>query len=145
MIRGDILAMAQDVTRAKPLFDSDRERFQQFLAAQTTIRGLPLAVILNGDLEVDRTHQCARYPGFRNSEQGSPENLERNRAAGRADPGIRTTSPSVIKLRGYDNLYLYVVRLIDPRIVAQLRETRASVSDYALMESEGSASPSPSV
>ena len=31
MIRGDILAMAQDVARAKPLFDSDRERFQQFL------------------------------------------------------------------------------------------------------------------
>ncbi|MGD9925376.1 MAG: PAS domain-containing sensor histidine kinase, partial [Pseudorhodoplanes sp.] len=57
LIRGDILAMAQDVTRAKPLFDSERERFRQFLSAQATIRGLPVAVILTGDLEiVERTN-----------------------------------------------------------------------------------------
>ena len=36
MIRGDILAMAFDVARAKPLFDQDRERFQQFFTAQAT-------------------------------------------------------------------------------------------------------------
>ena len=31
LIRGDILAMAFDVARAKPLFDQDRARFRQFL------------------------------------------------------------------------------------------------------------------
>src|SRR6187551_4124437 len=30
LIRGDILAMAFDVSRAKPLFDQDRARFKQF-------------------------------------------------------------------------------------------------------------------
>ena len=40
-IRGDIMAMSFDVARAKPLFDSDRERFQQFFTAQARVRGLP--------------------------------------------------------------------------------------------------------
>ena len=34
LIRSEIAAMAFDVSRAKPLFDGDRERFQQFLNAQ---------------------------------------------------------------------------------------------------------------
>jgi two-component system nitrogen regulation sensor histidine kinase NtrY len=134
MIRADILAMAQDVARAKPLFDSDRERFQQFLAAQTTIRGLPLAVILNGNLEViERTN-------VRATQDFAIPNKEVLKTLSDTEPQVALIPESnyvasVIKLRGYDNLFLYVVRLIDPRIVAQLRETRASVSDYALMES----------
>ena len=34
------MAMSFDLARAKPLFDQDRERFQQFLTAQATVRGL---------------------------------------------------------------------------------------------------------
>jgi two-component system nitrogen regulation sensor histidine kinase NtrY len=41
---------------------------------------------------------------------------------------------AVIKLRGYENVYLHVVRLIDPRIVSQVRETQASVQDFASLE-----------
>src|SRR5690606_30822374 len=41
----------------------------------------------------------------------------------------------IIKLRNYEAMYLYVVRPLDSRVVAHLGETRASVSDYALMES----------
>ena len=37
----NILAMAINITQAKPLFDQDRERFRQFLKAQASIRGLP--------------------------------------------------------------------------------------------------------
>ena len=46
LIRGEIAAMAFDVSRAKPLFDSDRERFRQFLSAQARVRGLPLTVMV---------------------------------------------------------------------------------------------------
>ena len=35
-IRGDILAMAYDLGRAKPMFDQDRDQFRQFLTAQAT-------------------------------------------------------------------------------------------------------------
>src|ERR1700680_5303219 len=52
MIRADILAMAYDVGRARPLFDQDRERSRQFLKAQASIRGLPHALMISGDLSI---------------------------------------------------------------------------------------------
>ena len=133
MIQGDILAMAQDVARAKPLFDSDRERFQQFLTAQATIRGLPIAVVLNGELEViERTN-------LRVTQDFAIPNKEALKTLSETEPQIALLPDtnyvaSVIKLRGFDSMYLYVARLLDPRVVSQLRETRASVSDYAVME-----------
>ena len=38
---------------------------------------------------------------------------------------------AIIKLRGYNDLYLYIARLLDPRVLAQLRATQASVAQYA--------------
>src|SRR5271157_6417820 len=46
-IRGEILAMAYDLGRAKPLFDQDREQFRKFLTAQATGRNLAAAIIIN--------------------------------------------------------------------------------------------------
>ena len=40
IVRADIVTIATDIARAKPLFDQDRERFRQFLTAQASLRGL---------------------------------------------------------------------------------------------------------
>src|SRR6202167_4111924 len=48
-IRGQILAMAFDLGRAKPMFDQDRERFQKFFTAQATARGLSAAMMIRAD------------------------------------------------------------------------------------------------
>src|SRR5215475_2879071 len=42
---------------------------------------------------------------------------------------------AVIKLDQFDNHYLYITRLLDPRVVPQLQATRASVTEYAALES----------
>src|SRR4029077_6760264 len=39
------------------------------------------------------------------------------------------------KLRGYENAYLSIIRPLDPRVIAQLRETQATVSDFANLQS----------
>jgi two-component system nitrogen regulation sensor histidine kinase NtrY len=41
---------------------------------------------------------------------------------------------SVVKLNDYDGVYLYVSRLLDPRVVQQLRNTQESVGEYANLE-----------
>src|ERR1700719_4957810 len=48
-MRGEIMAMAFDLGRAKPMFDSDRERFQKFFTAQAAARGLSAAMIIHAD------------------------------------------------------------------------------------------------
>src|SRR5438046_1311403 len=38
---------------------------------------------------------------------------------------------AIIKLLAYNDVYLYIARLLDPRVLAQLRATQASVAQYA--------------
>jgi two-component system nitrogen regulation sensor histidine kinase NtrY len=133
MIRGDILAMAFDVSRAKPMYDQDRPRFQQFFTAQARVRGLSAAMILGPDAKVVeradiKTDQPVSLPdaaGLSTVNEDEPQ------------IGMLLNSNSVaavIKLRGYDNFYLSMIRPLDPRVIAQLRETRATVSDFANLE-----------
>ena len=46
-IRGDILAMARDVTRFASVAASDKKRFQRFVATQGTIRALSEALVFD--------------------------------------------------------------------------------------------------
>src|SRR3974390_3027561 len=48
-IRGDLLAMAYDLGRAKSIFDADRDQFQKIITAQAAGRGLSAAILLNPD------------------------------------------------------------------------------------------------
>jgi two-component system nitrogen regulation sensor histidine kinase NtrY len=133
LIRGDILAMAFDVARAKPLFEQDRARFRQFFTAQAQVRGLPVAEIIDNDVNViERADTKFNRPVVQPSQ--------------RALTGVNESEPQValileanyvaaiVKLRNYDNYYLHVARPLDPRIVAQLSATRASVSEYAALQ-----------
>jgi two-component system nitrogen regulation sensor histidine kinase NtrY len=42
---------------------------------------------------------------------------------------------AVIRLRAFNDTFLYVARLLDPHVVAQVNETQASVAEYAELES----------
>ena len=41
---------------------------------------------------------------------------------------------AAVKLHGYDDIYLYAARLLDPRVVEQLRATQENVGEYANLE-----------
>jgi len=42
---------------------------------------------------------------------------------------------AVIRLKAFSDTFLYVARLLDPRVVAQLKQTETSVAEYAEIES----------
>ena len=129
-VRADSIAIAIELARAKPLFDQSREQFHQFLAVQASIRGLPAVMLLDKDVNVVDQVDAQINEAF---VKPSAEVLA----------GINDTEPQVamflddnyvaaiIKLRGYNDLYLYIARLLDPRVLAQLRATQASIAQYA--------------
>jgi two-component system nitrogen regulation sensor histidine kinase NtrY len=134
MIRGDIVAMAYDVGRAKPLFDQDRARFRQFFSAQARVRGLTAAMIIDkeakiverADIKTDQPISLPGAAGLSSVKEDDPQIgmlLDTNSVG------------AVIKLRGYDDAYLSVIRPLDARVIAQLRETQATVSDFANLQS----------
>jgi two-component system nitrogen regulation sensor histidine kinase NtrY len=130
IVRADIISTAIELARAKPLFDQNREQFHQFVNAQTGIRGLPVIMILDKDLNVIdqadvQVNQAFVKPprealaSINDTEPQIGVFLDANYVA------------AVIKLRVYSDLYLYVARVLDPRVVAQLRATREGVNQYA--------------
>ena len=129
-VRADSIAVAIELARAKPLFDQSREQFHQFLAVQASIRGLPAVMLIDKDLNVIDQVDARTSEAF---VKPSPEVLA---AVNDTEPQVAMFPDdnyvaAIIKLRGYDDTYLYIARLLDPRVLAQLRATQASVAQYA--------------
>ena len=129
-VRADSIAIAIELARAKPLFDQSREQFHQFLAVQASIRGLPAVMLLDKDVNVVDQVDAQINEAF---VKPSREVLA---AINDTEPQVAmflddNYVAAIIKLRGYDDIYLYIARLLDPRVLAQLRATQASVAQYA--------------
>src|SRR3954468_4611420 len=133
-LRSELTAMSFDVSRAKPLFDSDRDRFRQFLTGQARVRGMPLTLMVHSDLSVV---EKADIEGV--GDIGPPSASGALASVGENEPQValflETKSiAAVVKLRGYEDTYLYVARPLDPRVIAQLQATKASVQEFANLE-----------
>ena len=130
-MHGEVLAMAYELARAKPLFDQDRDKFHNFLTQQAAGRGLSAVLIFTPDGQVvDRADiPIAKQPVLPKAEALSKV-TETDAQIGPTPEGIDGT----IKLYGYDNMYLYVVGLLDPQVIQQLTATRQSVAQYADLE-----------
>jgi two-component system nitrogen regulation sensor histidine kinase NtrY len=133
-VRADSIAIAIELARARSLFDQSREQFHQFLAVQASIRGLPAVMLLDKDLNVVDQVDAPNSQAF---VKPSPEVLA---AINDTEPQVAmfldaNYVAAIIKLRGYTDTYLYIARLLDPRVLAQLRATQAGVAQYADLES----------
>src|SRR6516162_5070664 len=132
-IRGDLLAMAYDLGRAKQIFDSDRDQFQKIISAQAAGRNLSAALLVNADgSTVDRAGATVDKKIVLPSADLLAEINE-------TEPRVALLPEdnhvaAVVKLRGYENMYLYAARILDPRVVAQLRATQDSVGEFANLE-----------
>jgi two-component system nitrogen regulation sensor histidine kinase NtrY len=134
-IRADTDAMAIDVARAKPMFDQDRERFRQFFTAQASLRDLPTAMMIGADATVILKADIQLPPEMEPPAVPPPETLAK--AVEVPQVGFLSDSNfvgAVTRLRGYDNVYLYVARFIDPQVLAQIRETQTSIAEYTNLE-----------
>jgi two-component system, NtrC family, nitrogen regulation sensor histidine kinase NtrY len=133
LIRGDTIGMAHDLGRAKPMFEQDRERFRQVLTAQSSIRGLPAAMMLRGDRTiVDKSNLTPQLEFVLPTPAALANvNTEEPQVALIADGNYVA---AIIKLKEYEDTFLYVARPLDPRVVSQLRDTRTSISQYAELE-----------
>ena len=132
-IRGDLLAMAYDLGRAKPIFDQDRDQFQKIISAQAAGRSLSAALLIKSDgSTVDRA-------GVTVDKKVVLPTADLLAEVNETEPRVALIPEdnhlaAVVKLRGYDDMYLYAARILDPRVVAQLRATQDSVGEFANLE-----------
>jgi len=133
LIRDDILGMANDVSHARPLYDQDRGTFLQLMNASAAARNQPGAMLLDKDSHI----LVSAETGFTaQTFAAPPADFLKNVKADEPEIAVESNYvAAVIRLRAFDDTFLYVARLLDPRVVAQLNQTQASVAEYAAIES----------
>jgi two-component system nitrogen regulation sensor histidine kinase NtrY len=131
-VRSDIMLMAFDLSRNKEFFEKSTTDLQQFLTFQAAARGLAAVVEFDSNLTVM-------------SQAKTPANQVFSLPPREALSSVQETEPqivllpdanyvaAVVKLRDYDGRYLYIARLLDPRVLPQLRATEQSAGEYAAL------------
>jgi two-component system, NtrC family, nitrogen regulation sensor histidine kinase NtrY len=133
IVRSDIMVMAYDIARNKSVFDQDPDKLRQFLTFQAQTRGLAAAIVLDKELKV-----IARADLNINQTFALPPR-DALPLIGSKEPQVvllpdANYVAAVVKLDQYEDYYLYLTRLLDPRVVPQLQATRASATEYAALE-----------
>ena len=136
MVRADTISVAIEFTRAKPMFDNARDEFRKFVNFQAGVRGLPAIIIFDRDANViDQADVKVVKQNFITPSRQALTTISEN------EPQIGlflddNHVAGLIKLRGYPDTYLYVARLLDPRVVAQLRATAEGVNQFTEIQSQ---------
>src|SRR5438045_9503936 len=126
--------MHNDISDARPLYDQDRRTFRELLTASAAQRNLPGAMLIDKDRNVLETAQTGIQQSFTTPAPEFLSNVDENEQQIAVFPEANDVA-AVIRLRAFNDTFLYVARLLDPRVVAQLRQTEASVAEYAEIES----------
>jgi two-component system, NtrC family, nitrogen regulation sensor histidine kinase NtrY len=132
-IRADLAAMSDDLSHLRTLYDEDRLRFREILTAQASVRGLPVALLIQSNLTVV---ERAKIDFSQKAEV--PKNLSIAQAS-EERPLIYFSNDAdfvaaVMPIKGFENIYLYVARPIDPQVLQYLRSTEAGAIEYEGME-----------
>ncbi|SHH24162.1 sensor histidine kinase NtrY-like [Bradyrhizobium erythrophlei] len=134
LIRGDILGMANDISHARPLYDQDRGTFRELLTTSAASRNLPGAMLIDKDRHILESAQTGIKQDFTVPPQDFLSNVKETEPEISVFPEGNYVA-AVIRLRAFNDTFLYVARLLDPHVVAQVNETQASVAEYAELES----------
>lgn len=133
LINSDILGMANELSNARPLYDQDRQSFLELLTNNAASRNLPGAMLIDKDRNVLVTAQT----GIKQQFATPPQEFLNDVSETKPEIGVfpeENYVAAVIRLRGFTDTFLYVARLLEPRVVSQLKQTQASVAEYAQIE-----------
>jgi two-component system nitrogen regulation sensor histidine kinase NtrY len=129
----DTMVMASEIARSEPVFKDDRTKLQQYLTFQASVRGLAAAIVFDKNLNT-----IARAAVQTNQTFAMPPREALGHLSDKEPQVVLLPDTNyvlaVVKLQKYDDYYLYVSRLLDPRVVPQLQATRASATEYAELE-----------
>ncbi|HXJ01257.1 MAG TPA: PAS domain-containing sensor histidine kinase [Micropepsaceae bacterium] len=129
VIRGDILAMADDLNRASPLVQGDQKRIVEILETEAKLRALPGVYVIDSTGADVATAKLRSMP-----DRGpvTPEQIEQAKGGQvvvLADSNEKAVS-ALVKLNAFADAYLLVTRAVDPQVLEHQRRTQDAVSEY---------------
>lgn len=137
-INADVLAMANDLNREGSTVLFNRERFQRALATQAAVRSLTEAVVFDGS---GRVIARAGFSLLLDFDPEIPDWAMREARRGEVVTLTAETDDRVralVKLDSLVDTYLYVGRLVDPKVLQHMDRTRGAVQLYEQLEGKRS-------
>ncbi len=133
-IRAEVLAMTNDINREAPRLFGSTERFDRVLTTQAALRGLAEAIVFDGT-----TGQVLGRSAFSFALtfDPPPEDAVQRARSGEVVLLVTDTDDrmrALVRLDRFVDSYLYVGRLVEPRVLAHLEKTEDAVKEYAALE-----------
>ncbi len=133
MLGLDLLAIAGEFNRVTPDINANATAISSYLSNQARLRGLSTvqlirrdrSVILEGQTPSDVNAPPAPEEIFSDLDSGKPALIA---------PGTTNLVGGVIKLTGFDDVYLYLARPIDTRVTRNLRLTEENAAEYEQLQ-----------
>ena len=132
-LQGTTLSMAVDIDSARTLFNLDRTGFQELFDRQSIGRGLLGASLVrgNGDVVIQAaTGNDVDLPPvpsgvLETAQDGKPVLIP---------PKTRNLVGAVLKLKEFDDNYLYTIRAVDPDLIKAVQIVQANTAEYQGLE-----------
>jgi two-component system nitrogen regulation sensor histidine kinase NtrY len=136
-IRADVLAMANDINRDSVQLALNPQHLQQVVSAQAALRGLTEAMVFDRAGHMLARSNLSFTLGF------EPVPDDAMHLADTGDVAIMTNDSddrvrALVRLNQFGDVYLYVGRFIEPRVLNHMEETQRAAALYEQMEGQRS-------
>jgi two-component system, NtrC family, nitrogen regulation sensor histidine kinase NtrY len=136
-IRADVLAMANDLNRDALKLALNPQHLGQVVSAQAALRGLTEAMIFDRAGRMLAKSSLSFTLGF----EPIPE--EKIRLAAEGDVVIMTNDSddrvrALVRLNQFGDVYLYIGRFIEPRVLNYIEQNRRAAAQYEELEGQRS-------
>ena len=134
VLRDDIIYTSGELERARSTFETDRVQYQRILTALAVTRSLPFATLVSSDGDTLMRAQI----NAQNVSPQLPDGLIPHVTEGAPtliSPGDTQLVGAIVKLRGYDDTYLFVARPVNAEVLEFMRLTDENVTEYRQYES----------
>lgn len=136
IIGGDALAMANDINREGADLIRSGQRFSAFIGNQAAIRGLTEAIVFEGQgrvlarsglaFSIESGVEQIPYWAYEKARSGEVAVLTSD-----DDDRVR----ALVRLQSfYGEVYLFVGRFVDPKVIGHMEQTSAAVTEYERLE-----------
>lgn len=132
-LQGTTLSMANDLDRARTLFNLDRTGFREVLTQQAMGRALAHAALVKDDGSLVMAAQTdAEFP----LPEPPPGAVQQARDGQTVliEPRTRNIVGAIVKLREIPDIYLFTIRLVDPEVIRARQIVRANTDEYRGLE-----------
>lgn len=129
VLRDDIIWVATELEQAHETFAADPSRFERVLRALAVTRSLPFTSLIDSAGNTIMRAQINVSGGYPRLPAGITNGVVEG-VPTEISPGSTNLVGSIIKLRGYDDAFLFVARPVDAEVLQYMRLTDDNITEY---------------